>query len=88
MQTLEELIYELKTRIFERLNLEGVVPDSFDEDTPLFGDITGLDSIDALEIVVLLDKEYGIKITDSKEARKIFLSIRTIAEFVEQNRKR
>lgn len=86
MQTLEELTSQLKSQIFERLNLEGIVPASFDEDAPLFGETTGLDSIDALEIVVLLDKSYGIKITDSKEARKIFFSIRTIAEHIQHNR--
>lgn len=86
-QTLEELTPILKTQIVECLNLDSIIAQELDYDTPLFGDHTGLDSIDALEIVVLLDKKYGIKLTDSKVARKIFVNIRSIAEFVHNKRK-
>jgi acyl carrier protein len=61
-------------------------PEDLDEDMPLFGEVTGLDSIDALELVVMLEKQYGIKITDSKVARKILFNVRTIAKYVHENR--
>ncbi|MBA4396814.1 MAG: acyl carrier protein [Syntrophus sp. (in: bacteria)] len=83
---MEELIPRLKAQILERLIIEGMSPEDLDEDMPLFGDVTGLDSIDALELVVMLEKQYGIKITDSKAARKILVNVRTIAEYVYKNR--
>ncbi|MDQ1334680.1 MAG: acyl carrier protein [Thermodesulfobacteriota bacterium] len=86
MQTLEELITLLKAQIIERLNIDGMDPEELDEDMPLFGDITGLDSIDALELVVLIHKRYGIKITDSKKARKILYNVRTMAEYISEHR--
>lgn len=87
MQTLEELIPQLKSQIIERLHIDDMKPGELDEEMPLFGEITGLDSIDALELVVLLDVEYDIKIKDSKTARKILFNIRTMAEFIRQNGK-
>jgi acyl carrier protein len=86
MQTIEELIPQLKAQILERLIIEGMDPEELDEDMPLFGEVTGLDSIDALEVVVMLEKNYGIKITDSKVARKILMTVRTIAEYVYAHR--
>jgi len=85
MQTIEELTDQLKAQIIECLHLEEVYED-LDVDMPLFGEETGLDSIDALEVVVLLEKNYGIKIEDAKVARKILYNVRTIAEHVEANR--
>ena len=64
---MENLITELKVKIIEILNLEDVTVEDIKNDVSLFGDGLGLDSIDALELIVLLDKEYGIKITDPKE---------------------
>ncbi|MEO7989894.1 MAG: phosphopantetheine-binding protein [Chryseolinea sp.] len=87
MQTKEELVTELKALIIKQLNLEEVAPESFDENTPLFGEGLGLDSIDALELVVLLDKNYGIKIQDPKAARKVFENVRTMVEYIQENRK-
>ena len=87
MQTKEELVTELKALIIKQLNLEEVAPDSFDENTPLFGEGLGLDSIDALELVVLLDKNYGLKIQDPKAARKVFENVRTMVEYIQENRK-
>jgi acyl carrier protein len=87
MQTIEELIPQLKAQILERLIIEGMDPDDLDEEMPLFGEVTGLDSIDALELVVMLEKNYGIKITDNKAARKILFNVRTIAQYVYENRK-
>jgi len=85
MQTLEELTEQLKQQIIACLHLEEVY-DDLDVHMPLFGEETGLDSIDALEIVVLLEKNYGIKIEDSKVARKILFNVKTIAEHVQDNR--
>jgi acyl carrier protein len=84
---MEELIGKLKLEIIEVLNLEEMEPEDIDSDDPLFGEGLGLDSIDALELIVLLEKNYGIKIEDPKDGRKIFFSLRTMAEFITKNQK-
>ncbi|MBU8893177.1 MAG: acyl carrier protein [Bacteroidales bacterium] len=84
---MEELIIKIKEQVIEVLNLEDIEPDDIDTDSPLFGDGLGLDSIDALELIVLLEKQYGIKIEDPKDGKKIFYSIRTIAEYIEEKKK-
>ncbi|HEY9542396.1 phosphopantetheine-binding protein [Prevotella sp.] len=84
-----ELKEELKTRIIEALNLEDITPADIDDNAPLFGDDGfGLDSIDALELIVLLEKHYGIKIKDAKEGKNIFKSVNLMADYVAQNRKK
>ena len=83
---MEELILELKTKIIEVLNLEEMTPEDIDTDSPLFGAGLGLDSIDALELIVLLDKSYGIKLANPSEGKAIFKNIRTIAEYVKEHR--
>ncbi len=83
---MEELIQKLKEQIIEQLNLEDVKPEDIDENAPLFGGGLGLDSIDALELIVLLEKDYGIKIQDSSKGKEIFYSIKTIAEFIKANK--
>lgn len=85
--TEQELIEKLRVEIVKQLNLEDMNPDTIDPDAPLFGEGLGLDSIDALEIMVLLEKNYGIKIEDPKEGKKIFFSIRTLAQFILENKK-
>ena len=80
------LINDLKVKIIEILNLEDVSVEDIRNDDPLFGDGLGLDSIDALELIVLLDKEYGIKITDPKEGKTIFQSVGVMADYIEKNR--
>jgi acyl carrier protein len=84
---MDELILKLKQQILEALNLEDLTPDDINEDDPLFIEGLGLDSIDALELIVLLEKEYGLKIEDSKEGRKILYSVKSMAGFISQNRK-
>lgn len=74
---------ELKTKIIESLRLQDVTADQIDDEAPLFGTGLGLDSIDALELVVMLEKHYGIVIKDIEEGRPAFRSIRTLAEFIE-----
>lgn len=83
---MEELILELKTKIIEVLNLEEMTPKDIDTDSPLFGAGLGLDSIDALELIVLLEKSYGIKLANPSEGKAIFKNIRTIAEYVKEHR--
>ena len=83
---MEELILELKQKIIEALNLEEMTPEDIDADSPLFGEGLGLDSIDALELIVLMEKNYGIKLANPAEGKAIFKSIRTIAEYVSEHR--
>ncbi len=85
---MEALTEKLKKEIIQVLNLEDIQPEDIDTDAPLFGDGLGLDSIDALELIVMLEKEYGIKIEDPKEGRKIFTSVRTMADFILANQKK
>lgn len=83
---MEELKEELKRKIIEVLNLEDVTIEDINDDDSLFGDGLGLDSIDALELIVLLDKGYGIKLSDPKQGKAIFESINTMADFILKNR--
>lgn len=84
---MEELKQRLKMQIISILGLEDMRPEDIDDNMPLFGDGLGLDSIDALELTVLLDKEYGIKIDNPKKGKDIFYSVAALAEFIEQHRK-
>lgn len=83
---MEALKQGLKERIIDVLNLEDITPTDIQDNDPLFGDGLGLDSIDALELIVLLDKEYGIKLADPKQGKEIFQSIETMAQYVATNR--
>jgi len=83
---MDALKLELKENIIEQLNLEDMTPDDIGNDDVLFGDGLGLDSIDALELIVMLDKNYGIKLADPKEGRAIFESIDTMSAYIDANR--
>ena len=83
---MEELINKLKEQIIEALNLDGMTPADIDDNAPLFGEGLGLDSIDVLELIVLMEKEYGIKLASPKESRAIFTSVATMAEYIQANR--
>lgn len=83
---MEELINKLKAQIIDALNLEEMTPDDIDNDAPLFGEGLGLDSIDALELIVILDKHYGIKLASPAEGKAIFKSIGSIAEYIREHR--
>ena len=85
---MNELVKELKDEIIEALNLEEMTADDIDENEPLFGEGLGLDSIDALELIVLLEKKYGIKLADPAEGKKIFTRVASIADYVSKNRKK
>ena len=84
---MEELIEKLKREVIEQLNLEDISPEEMDTDSSLFGEGLGLDSIDALELSVLLHKNYGLEIQDPKDGKKIFKSIRTMAEYIKEHQK-
>ncbi len=83
---MEALKLELKEKIIEQLNLEDIEVDEIEDNDVLFGEGLGLDSIDALELIVMLDKDYGIKITDPKKGRAIFKSIQIMADYIAKNR--
>ena len=85
---MNELVKELKDEIIEALNREEMTADDIDENEPLFGEGLGLDSIDALELIVLLEKKYGIKLADPAEGKKIFTNVAAIADYVSKNRKK
>jgi acyl carrier protein len=82
----EDLKYQLKELIIEELNLEDMKPADIKDNAPLFGDGLGLDSIDALELVVLLEKYHGVKITDEETGKRVLASIDTMAEFIIQEK--
>mgnify|MGYP000158139135 FL=1 len=76
---MEELIDKLKVELIEALNLEEITPEDIDSEAPLFGDDgLGLDSIDALEIILILERNYGIKIENPAKGKEIFYSVRTL----------
>jgi acyl carrier protein len=83
---MDDLILELKKEIIEVLNLEDMTPDDIDKDAPLFGEGLALDSIDALELIVLMEKHYGIKLSDPAQGKAIFQSVHTMAEYIAKNR--
>lgn len=86
---MEQLIDTLKSQIITTLNLEDMSIEDIDTDAPLFGeDGLGLDSIDILELIVLLERNYGIRLANPAEGKEVFKSIRTLAQYVEKNRKK
>ena len=84
--TMDELIYILKQQIIEALNLEDMKPEDIDENASLFGEGLGLDSIDALELIVLMEKNYGIKLQDPSMGKEIFKSVAVMADYISKNR--
>lgn len=84
---MDVLIDKLKEEIISQLNLEDLKKEDIGDDAPLFGEGLGLDSIDALELIALLDKNYGIKISNPADGKKIFVSVRTMAQFIQDNKK-
>lgn len=86
---MEELIEKLKGELIAELNLEEVTPADIDAEAPLFGDGgLGLDSIDALEIILILERNYGIKIENPAQGKEIFYSVKTLAEYITTNQKK
>ena len=83
---MEELISDLKRQIVEHLHIEDLQPESIDSDAPLFVEGLGLDSIDAVELVVMLENRYGIRLTEMETAKAAFASVRKLAGFVTEHR--
>lgn len=85
METVQ-LKQQLKQQIIAFLNLTDTRPEDIQDDKPLFGEGLGLDSIDSLELIVLLHREYGIVIKDLKEGRKVLVDVNTMVEYIEKHR--
>jgi acyl carrier protein len=79
---MEKLMASLKAQIVEQLNLQEVKPEDIGDDQPLFKEGLGLDSIDALELIVLLQQNYNIRIANPEQGPEIFRSVRSIAAFI------
>ena len=82
---MNELMADLKKQIIEALNLKHLKPEDIGDDQPLFVEGLGLDSIDALELIVLLQQQYNIKLTNPQDGPKIFKSVKSMAEFIQQH---
>lgn len=82
----EQLILEVKEKVIKAVNLVDMNPEDIDEQAPIFGEGLGLDSIDALEFILLLERDYGIKLKNPAEGKQIFKSIATMADYIEKNR--
>lgn len=85
---MDKLKAQLKEHILEALSLEEMKPEEIDDNAPLFGEGLGLDSIDALELIVLMEKQYGIKLSNPAEGKEVFKSINVMAEYIAKNRTR
>jgi len=83
---MKELEEELKLQIIEQLNMEDVEPEEINVEDPLFNEGLGLDSIDALELIVMLEKDYGLKVGDSRKGKEVMYSIRTMADYIRAKR--
>mgnify|MGYP001258628945 CR=1 FL=1 len=83
---MNKLKQELKNKIIKELNLEGMNIEDISDNDPLFKEGLGLDSIDALELIVMLDKDYGIKLNDPLQAKNVFESIENLAKYITKNR--
>jgi len=75
---------QLKKMLVEELNLEDVTPEEIEDDAPLFGEGLGLDSLDAVELVVLLEKHFGVEVKNLEEGRAAFQSVATLAAYIEE----
>ena len=82
---MDNLMLKLKEQVIERLNLKDLKPENIGNDDPLFVEGIGLDSIDALELIVLLQQEYNIKLSNAEDGPRVFHSIRTMADYITAN---
>jgi acyl carrier protein len=83
----EELIVQVKQLIVDSLRIDGFNPDEIDTDAPLFGEGLGLDSIDALQLVVAMEKDFGVIVPDAETGTIVFQSVRSMAQYIAENRK-
>lgn len=82
----EELIEQVKQLIIDSLRIDGMAPEEIETDAPLFGEGLGLDSIDALQLVVAMEKAYGVVVPDAATGTRVFQSVRSMAEYVAEHR--
>ena len=87
IEDLTALKEQLKEIIISELSIEDITPEELDNDAPLFGEGLGLDSLDAVELVVLLQRHFGIQIKDLEQGRKIFENLDTLATYISEHRK-
>ncbi|RQW77025.1 MAG: acyl carrier protein [Geobacter sp.] len=83
----QELIYQVKKMIIDSLRIEGMSPEEIDTEAPLFGEGLGLDSIDALQLVVAMEKDFGVVVPDAATGTKVFQSVRSMAEYIAEHRR-
>jgi len=83
----DELIPQIKQMIIDALRIEGMAADEIDSDAPLFGEGLGLDSIDALQLVVAMEKQFGVVVPDAAAGTKVFASVRAMSAYIAENRK-
>jgi acyl carrier protein len=83
----EELIPKVKQMIIDSLRIEGMSPDEIETDAPLFGEGLGLDSIDALQLVVAMEKDFGVVVPDAATGTKVFASVRSMADYIAEHKK-
>jgi len=83
----DELIPKVKQMIIDSLRIEDMSPDEIETDAPLFGEGLGLDSIDALQLVVAMEKEFGVIVPDAATGSKVFASVRSMAEYIAEHKK-
>lgn len=82
---MDQLMADLKRQIIAQLNLKDLKPEDIGDDQPLFVEGLGLDSIDALELIVLLQQEYKIRLASADEGPKVFRTVRTMAEYIKEH---
>jgi acyl carrier protein len=87
MSQIEDMIGELKVKIIKTLGLMDITPEDIKNDAPLVGGETGIDSIDVLELVMMIEKDYGVKIENKELGAKVFASVRVLAEHILANRR-
>lgn len=83
----DELIPKVKQMIIDSLRIEGMSSDEIETDAPLFGEGLGLDSIDALQLVVAMEKEFGVVVPDAATGSKVFVSVRSMADYIAEHKK-
>lgn len=87
MSQIEDLVGELKVKIISTLGLMDIKPEDIKDDAPLVGGDTGIDSIDVLELVMMIEKDYGVKIENKELGAKVFASVRVLAEHILANQR-
>ena len=87
MSQVEGLLSELKVNIINTLGLIDVIPEDIKDDEPLVGGDTGIDSIDVLELVMMIEKDYGVKIDSKELGAKVFASVRVLATYIFNNQR-